>query len=104
MRTTASCRTVTSRGASFLGAALREQEFCFAQPDGAYFFFADFTALKATSTTASPLPVWMTEKVQDHATSSPSSSFYRPGAADGKRHYVRFAFCQEGRDALAAAV
>jgi aminotransferase len=42
----------------------------------------------------------MTEKVG--IATVPGSSFYRPGAADGKR-YVRFAFCKKD-ETLAAAV
>ncbi len=82
----------------FLGQALREAGFRFAQPDGAYFFFADFTALSDLDDVA--FATWMTEKVG--IATVPGSSFYRPGAADGKR-YVRFAFCKKD-ETLAAAV
>jgi aspartate/methionine/tyrosine aminotransferase len=82
----------------FLGKALRDAGFRFAQPDGAYFFFADFTALSDLDDVA--FAIWMTEKVG--IATVPGSSFYRPGAADGKR-YVRFAFCKKDQT-LAAAV
>jgi aminotransferase len=82
----------------FLGAALRKAGFTFAEPDGAYFLFADFTALSHLDDVA--FATWMTEKVG--IATVPGSSFYRPGAADGKR-YVRFAFCKT-HETLAAAV
>jgi aminotransferase len=81
----------------FLGKALREAGFRFAQPDGAYFFFADFTALSDLDDVA--FATWMTEKVG--IATVPGSSFYRPGAADGKR-YVRFAFCKKDETLVAA--
>ena len=82
----------------FLGTALRAAGFKFAEPDGAYFFFADFTALSDLDDVA--FAEWMTEKIG--IATVPGSSFYRPGAPDGKR-YVRFAFCKK-QDTLAAAV
>ena len=35
---------------------------------------------------------WLTKEVK--VATVPGSSFYRPGAADGK-HYIRFAFCKK---------
>ena len=81
----------------FLGTALRAAGFRFAEPDGAYFFMADFSALsdKDDVTFAN----WLTSDVG--IATVPGSSFYRPGAADGKR-YVRFAFCKKQETLMAA--
>jgi aminotransferase len=74
----------------FLGAALREAGFQFATPDGAYYIFADFTALSdlddvafATALTENP-----------GVATVPGSSFYGPASPQGRR-YVRFAFCKK---------
>ncbi|HEX3926611.1 MAG TPA: aminotransferase class I/II-fold pyridoxal phosphate-dependent enzyme [Gemmatimonadales bacterium] len=83
---------------AFLGEALRQAGFRFAEPDGAYFFFADFTALSNLDDVA--FATWLTEKIG--VATVPGSSFYRPGSADGKR-YVRFAFCKK-QQTLEAAV
>ena len=82
----------------FLGPALREAGFRFAQPDGAYFFLADFSGVSDQDDGA--FAVWLTEKVG--IATVPGSSFYRPGAAAARR-YVRFAFCKQ-QATLAAAV
>jgi aspartate/methionine/tyrosine aminotransferase len=82
----------------FLGDALRQAGFRFAEPDGAYFFFADFTDLSPQDDVT--FATWLTQEVG--IATVPGSSFYRPGAADGKR-YVRFAFCKK-EATLAAAV
>ncbi len=82
----------------FLGDALRAAGFRFAEPDGAYFFFADFSALSNQDDVT--FATWLTETVG--IATVPGSSFYRPGAADGTR-YVRFAFCKK-QETLAAAV
>jgi aspartate/methionine/tyrosine aminotransferase len=82
----------------FLGGALREAGFRFAEPDGAYFFLADFTELSGLDDVA--FAVWLTEKVG--IATVPGSSFYRPGA-EAARRYVRFAFCKK-EETLAAAV
>ncbi len=74
----------------FLSAALREAGFKFATPDGAYFIMADFSDLDDRDDVT--FAKWMTKEIQ--VATVPGSSFYRPGAADGKR-YIRFAFCKK---------
>ncbi|MFI5230965.1 MAG: pyridoxal phosphate-dependent aminotransferase [Gemmatimonadales bacterium] len=74
----------------FLGGALREAGFKFATPDGAYFVMADFSELDDRDDVT--FAKWMTKEIQ--VATVPGSSFYRPGAAEGKR-YVRFAFCKK---------
>ena len=64
----------------FLGTALRKAGFRFAQPDGAYFFFTDFTALSAKDDVA--FAIWLTEHIG--IATVPGSSFYRPGSPEGK--------------------
>jgi aspartate/methionine/tyrosine aminotransferase len=73
----------------FLGVALREAGFRFANPDGAYYFLADFTDLSDKDDVT--FAKWMTKEVG--IATVPGSSFFRPGAAEGRR-YIRFAFCK----------
>ena len=73
----------------YLGPALRQAGFHFAQPDGAYYFFANFSDLSKLEDVA--FATWLTETVG--IATVPGSSFYRPGGADAKRH-TRFAFCK----------
>jgi aspartate/methionine/tyrosine aminotransferase len=82
----------------FLTGALREAGFRFATPDGAYFIMADFSDLDDRDDVT--FAKWLTKEVK--VATVPGSSFYRPGAADGK-HYVRFAFCKK-RETLERAV
>ena len=74
----------------FLSSALREAGFKFATPDGAYFIMADFSDLDDRDDVT--FAKWMTREVQ--VATVPGSSFYRPGAPEGKR-YIRFAFCKK---------
>jgi aspartate/methionine/tyrosine aminotransferase len=74
----------------YLAGPLRDAGFKFANPDGAYFFFADFTDLSDLDDVA--FAKWMAKEIG--IATVPGSSFYRPGAADGRR-YVRFAFCKK---------
>ncbi|MFI5246458.1 MAG: pyridoxal phosphate-dependent aminotransferase [Gemmatimonadales bacterium] len=82
----------------FLSGALREAGFRFATPDGAYFIMADFSELDDRDDVA--FAKWLTKEIK--VATVPGSSFYRPGAAEGK-HYVRFAFCKK-RETLERAV
>ncbi len=74
---------------AFLGAALRAAGFRCEDPEGAYYFFADFSAISQET------DVRFAERlVTDIGVATvPGSSFYRPGAVEGQR-YVRFAFCK----------
>jgi aspartate/methionine/tyrosine aminotransferase len=74
----------------FLSGPLRDAGFKFAVPDGAYFIMADFSDLDDRDDVT--FAKWMTKEIQ--IATVPGSSFYRPGAADGKR-YIRFAFCKK---------
>ena len=82
----------------YLGAALHHAGFTFANPDGAYYFFADFSKLSKLDDV--PFANWLTEKIG--IATVPGSSFYRPGGADAKR-YTRFAFCKK-RETLERAI
>lgn len=82
----------------FLCGALREAGFRFAMPDGAYFIMADFSDLDDRDDVT--FAKWLTREIK--VATVPGSSFYRPGAADGK-HYIRFAFCKK-QDTLERAV
>ena len=73
----------------YLGAALREAGFRFANPDGAYYFLTDFTDLSDEDDVT--FAKWMAREIR--VATVPGSSFFRPGAAEGRR-YVRFAFCK----------
>jgi aminotransferase len=74
----------------YLGAALREAGFRFANPAGAYYFLADFTELSDKDDVT--FAKWMTREIG--VATVPGSSFFRPGAAEGRR-YIRFAFCKK---------
>ena len=74
----------------FLAGPLRDAGFRFAEPDGAYYFFADFGALSRDDDVT--FAKWMTKEIG--IATVPGSSFYRPNAPEGKR-YVRFAFCKK---------
>jgi aspartate/methionine/tyrosine aminotransferase len=74
----------------FLAGPLRDAGFRFAEPDGAYYFFAEFSALSRDDDVT--FAKWMTKEIG--IATVPGSSFYRPNAAEGKR-YVRFAFCKK---------
>ena len=74
----------------FLAGPLRDAGFRFAEPEGAYYFFADFSALSHDDDVT--FAKWMTREIG--IATVPGSSFYRPNAAEGKR-YVRFAFCKK---------
>ena len=74
----------------YLGAALRKAGFSFAQPDGAYYFFVDFSAVSKLEDVA--FATWLTARIG--IATVPGSSFYRPEAADAK-HHTRFAFCKK---------
>ncbi len=73
----------------FLAGPLREAGFRFAQPAGAYYFFADFTAISADDDVT--FAKWMAREIG--VATVPGSSFFRPGAPEGRK-YVRFAFCK----------
>ncbi len=82
----------------FLAGPLRDAGFTFSIPDGAYYFFADFSGLSQDDDVT--FAKWMTREIG--VATVPGSSFYRPGAPEGKR-YVRFAFCKK-LETLEAAV
>ena len=73
----------------YLGGALREAGFTFANPAGAYYFLADFSDLSHDDDVT--FAKWMTREIG--VATVPGSSFFRPGAEAGK-HYTRFAFCK----------
>jgi aminotransferase len=74
----------------FLGTALRQAGFKFAEPDGAYYFFCDFSAISDLDDV--PFAEWLTREIG--IATVPGSSFYRPDAPEAKR-YTRFAFCKK---------
>jgi len=74
----------------YLAGPLRDAGFQFAQPAGAYYFFADFSALSRDDDVT--FAKWMAREVG--VATVPGSSFFRPGAPEG-RTYVRFAFCKQ---------
>ncbi len=74
----------------FLAGPLRDAGFRFAQPAGAYYFFADFSDLSRDDDVT--FAKWMAREVG--VATVPGSSFFRPGAAEGRK-YVRFAFCKQ---------
>lgn len=74
----------------YLAGPLREAGFTFAQPAGAYYFFADFTDISSDDDVT--FAKWMTREVG--VATVPGSSFFRPGAPEGRK-YVRFAFCKK---------
>lgn len=73
----------------YLAKPLREAGFKFAQPAGAYYFFADFSDISKDDDVT--FAKWMTREVG--VATVPGSSFFRPGAPEGKK-YTRFAFCK----------
>jgi aminotransferase len=74
----------------YFGVALRDAGFRFATPAGAYYFLADFTGLSDKDDVT--FAKWMTKEIG--VATVPGSSFFRPGAEEGKR-YIRFAFCKK---------
>jgi len=82
----------------YLGASLRGAGFRFAEPQGAYYFLADFSALSEMDDVA--FAKWMAKEIG--VATVPGSSFFRPGSSSGSR-YVRFAFCKQ-QATLEAAV
>jgi aminotransferase len=74
----------------FLGGALRKAGFKFADPDGAYYFFTDFSDVSKLEDVA--FAEWLTKEIG--IATVPGSSFYRPGSREAKR-YTRFAFCKK---------
>jgi aspartate/methionine/tyrosine aminotransferase len=73
----------------FLSAVLREQGFRFTVPEGAYYIFADFSALSDLDDVT--FAKWMTQEIG--VATVPGSSFYSR-KEDGRR-FVRFAFCKK---------
>jgi aminotransferase len=73
----------------FLGNALKRAGFKFAEPDGAYYFFTDFSDVSKLEDVA--FAEWLTKEIG--VATVPGSSFYRPGSKEAKR-YTRFAFCK----------
>jgi aspartate/methionine/tyrosine aminotransferase len=73
----------------FLAQPLRGAGFAFAMPAGAYYFFADFSALSTDDDVT--FAKWMAREIG--VATVPGSSFFRPGAPEGRK-YVRFAFCK----------
>ena len=82
----------------FLAQPLRDAGFKFAMPAGAYYFFADFSALSKDDDVT--FAKWMAREIG--VATVPGSSFFRPGAPEGRK-YVRFAFCKR-QETLEAAV
>lgn len=74
----------------YLAGPLRDAGFSFAEPAGAYYFFADFTALSSDDDVT--FAKWMAREIG--VATVPGSSFFRPGAPEGRK-YVRFAFCKQ---------
>ena len=74
----------------YLAGPLREAGFTFANPAGAYYFFADFSALSKDDDVT--FAKWMAKEIG--IATVPGSSFYRPGAPEAKK-YTRFAFCKQ---------
>ncbi|MDQ8164249.1 MAG: aminotransferase class I/II-fold pyridoxal phosphate-dependent enzyme [Gemmatimonadota bacterium] len=82
----------------FLGGPLRDAGFKFATPAGAYYFFADFSDISKDDDVT--FAKWMAREIG--VATVPGSSFFRPGAPEGKK-YTRFAFCKQ-RTTLEKAV
>ena len=74
----------------YLAGPLRDAGFKFANPAGAYYFFADFSAISKDDDVT--FAKWMTREIG--VATVPGSSFYRPGASAGSK-YTRFAFCKQ---------
>jgi aspartate/methionine/tyrosine aminotransferase len=73
----------------FLSAVLREQGFRFTVPEGAYYIFADFSALSDLDDVT--FAKWMTQEIG--VATVPGSSFY--SRKENGRRFVRFAFCKK---------
>jgi aminotransferase len=73
----------------FLAAVLREQDFQFTLPEGAYYIFADFSALSSLDDVT--FAKWMTQAIG--VATVPGSSFY--SRKEDGRSFVRFAFCKK---------
>ena len=82
----------------FLAGPLRDAGFQFAMPQGAYYFFTDFSNLSSDDDMT--FAKWMTREIG--VATVPGSSFYRPNSAAAKK-YTRFAFCKT-EETLAKAV
>lgn len=82
----------------FLSGPLREAGFRFVEPQGAYYLLADFSALSDEDDVT--FAKWMAREIG--VATVPGSSFFRPGASQGRR-FVRFAFCKK-RETLERAV
>src|SRR6185312_8925443 len=70
-------------------APLREQGFRFTIPEGAYYIFADFSALSDLDDVT--FAKWMTQEIG--VATVPGSSFY--SRKEDGRSFVRFAFCKK---------
>lgn len=81
----------------FLATALLDAGFKFAIPEGAYYFFADFSALSDKDDVT--FARWMASEVG--IATVPGSSFFHDPALG--RNYVRFAFCKKHQTLEAAA-
>jgi aminotransferase len=73
----------------YLAGPLREAGFQFATPEGAYYFFADFSNISSDDDMT--FAKWMTREIG--VATVPGSSFYRPGSPEARK-YTRFAFCK----------
>ncbi|HSQ32309.1 MAG TPA: aminotransferase class I/II-fold pyridoxal phosphate-dependent enzyme [Gemmatimonadaceae bacterium] len=73
----------------FLCAALEEQGFEFAMPEGAYFVLADFSPLSDLDDVT--FAKWMTQEIG--VATVPGSSFY--SRKEDGRNFIRFAFCKK---------
>lgn len=82
----------------FIAGPLRDAGFKFALPDGAYYIFADITDL--TTDDDVTFAKWLAK--EGGIATVPGSSFYHPGAPEGRR-YTRFAFCKTQATLEAAA-
>jgi aspartate/methionine/tyrosine aminotransferase len=74
---------------NMLAPVLREVGFKFAQPEGAYYIFADFTGISDKDDVT--FAKWLIEEIG--VATVPGSSFYN-SKSDG-RPFVRFAFCKK---------
>ena len=74
---------------NMLGPVLREIGFQFTSPEGAYYIFADFSAISDKDDVS--FAKWLVEEVG--VATVPGSSFYHD-KKDGRR-FVRFAFCKK---------
>jgi aminotransferase len=73
----------------FMAGVLREAGFTFAMPEGAYYIFADFSALSDLDDVT--FAKWMAQDVG--VATVPGSSFY--SRKEDGRTFVRFAFCKK---------